>query len=153
MTTGYNIACALHPGLVSIPFYAIPISLSIIHKIFYLLVLIRMSNLYGVRDCQGNNIEAPVRMNELLIQGWGGTVGGEGRPLTAPRTVLGGPNIPPWTVRGDQVFCRGRSRGTNFGGDRLSRDRSTQLLLTRPLSIQRPVKLSWSNWPTHDAWY
>ena len=38
MTTGYNIACALHPSLVSIPFYAIPISLSIIHRIFYLLV-------------------------------------------------------------------------------------------------------------------
>ena len=34
MTTGYNIACALHPSLVSIPFYAIPISLSIIHRIF-----------------------------------------------------------------------------------------------------------------------
>ena len=40
MTTGYNIACALHPSLVSIPFYAIPISLSIIHRIFYLLVYI-----------------------------------------------------------------------------------------------------------------
>ena len=38
MTTGYNIACALLPSLVSIPFYAIPISLSIIHRIFYLLV-------------------------------------------------------------------------------------------------------------------
>ena len=38
MTTGYNIACALHPGLVSIPLYAIPISLSIIHRIFYLLI-------------------------------------------------------------------------------------------------------------------
>ena len=38
MTTGYNIACALHLSLVSIPFYAIPISLSIIHRIFYLLV-------------------------------------------------------------------------------------------------------------------
>ena len=34
MTTGYNIACALHPSLVSISFYAIPISLSIIHRIF-----------------------------------------------------------------------------------------------------------------------
>ena len=94
-----------------------------------------MSNLYGVRDCQGNNIEAPVRMNELLIQGWGGggggggggTVGGEGGPLTAPRTVLGGPNIPPCTVRGDRVFCRGRSGGTNFGGDRLSRDSTTPI--------------------------
>ena len=68
-----------------------------------------MNSLYGVRDC---HIEAPVRMNELLIQGWGGTVGGEGGPLTAPRTV-----------RGDQVSCRGRSGGTNFGGDQLSRDR------------------------------
>ena len=38
MTTGYNIACALLPSLVSVPFYAIPISLSIIHRIFYLLV-------------------------------------------------------------------------------------------------------------------
>ena len=38
MTTGYNIACALLPSLVSIPFYAIPISLSIIHRNFYLLV-------------------------------------------------------------------------------------------------------------------
>ena len=87
-----------------------------------------MSNLYEVRVFQGNNIEAPVRMNELLIQGLGGgggTVGGEGGPLTAPRTVLGGPNVPPWTVRGDRVFCRGRSGGTNFGGDRLSRDMRT----------------------------
>ena len=38
MTTGYNIACALHPSLVSIPFYAIPISLSTIYRNFYLLV-------------------------------------------------------------------------------------------------------------------
>jgi len=38
MTTGYNIACVMHPSLVSIPFYAIPISLPIIHRIFYLLV-------------------------------------------------------------------------------------------------------------------
>ena len=28
MTTGYNIACTLHSSLVSVPFYAIPISLS-----------------------------------------------------------------------------------------------------------------------------
>ena len=38
VAAGYNIACALLPSLVSIPFYAIPISLSIIHRIFYLLV-------------------------------------------------------------------------------------------------------------------
>ena len=95
-----------------------------------------MNNLYGVRDCQGNNIEAPVRMNELLIQGWGGTVGGEGGPLTAPRTVLGGPNIPPWTVRGDQVFCRGRSGGTNFGGDRLSRDSTTAQYMAQIQSLE-----------------
>ena len=77
-------------------------------------ILIRMSNLYGERHCQGNNIEAPVRMNELSIQGWG-TVGGEGGPLAAPRMVLGGTNIPPWTVRGDQFWGGGGGGGgTNY---------------------------------------
>ena len=39
--------------------------------------------------------------------GGGGTVGGEGGLLTAPWTILGGPSILPWTVRGDQIVpCR-----------------------------------------------
>ena len=74
-----------------------------------------MSNLYGVRGCQGNNIEAPVRMNELLIQGWGGPSVAKGDHLRR--------HGRSW---GDQIFHRGRSGGTNFGGDRLSRDRSTR---------------------------
>ena len=49
MTTGYNILCTLHPSLVSIPFYAIPIPLSIIHRIFYLLVIIAMLQFSGNR--------------------------------------------------------------------------------------------------------
>ena len=31
--------------------------------------------------------------------------------------VLGGPYFPPWMVRGDQVFCRGRSGGPILGGN------------------------------------
>ena len=50
-----------------------------------------MSSLYGVRDC---HIEAPVRMNELLIQGWGG----------------GGPSV----ARGDHLRRHGRSGGTKY---------------------------------------
>ena len=47
---------------------------------------------------------------------WGGTVGGEGGPLTAPRTVLGGPNIPPWTVRGDKYSAVDGPGGPILGG-------------------------------------
>ena len=71
-------------------------------------ILIRMSNFYGVRDCQGDNIEAPVRMNELLIQGWG-TVGGK---------------------RGTTYGATDGPRGTKYSavdgpGDQLSRDSAT----------------------------
>jgi len=72
MTTGYNIVCTLHPSLVSIPFYAIPISLSMIHRIFYLLV----SSLFFCCFQQGcwhySHIEQPSRKllweMKLLLQ-------------------------------------------------------------------------------------
>ena len=40
----------------------------------------------------------------------------QGGPSAAPYMVLGGPYFLPWLVRGDQVFCRVRSGGTDFGG-------------------------------------
>ena len=55
-----------------------------------------------------------------------GTVSGKGGPSAAPYMVLGGPYFLPWLVRGDQVFCRGRSGGTDFGGDQLLYDRFTE---------------------------
>ena len=75
-----------------------------------------MSSLYGVRDC---HIEAPVRMNELLIQGWGG----------------------PSVARGDHLRRHGRSGGTNFGGDQLSRDSPTYELQEESLLFHSAVDI------------
>ena len=63
-----------------------------------------------------------------------GTVSGKGGPSAAPYMVLGGPYFLPWLVRGtkfsavDEVFCRGRSGGTDFGGDQLSYDSAAAIL-------------------------
>ena len=55
----------------------------------------------------------------------GGTVRGKGGPPIVPQTVPGGPFTVPWMVRGDHLFCHGRSGGTDFGGDHLRCDTSS----------------------------
>ena len=70
MTTGYNIACALLPSPVSIPFYAIPISLSIIHRIFYLLV----NTCIDLFVIKFNGVSAIVRVSSRKLYQGGSSV-------------------------------------------------------------------------------
>ena len=67
MTTGYNIACALLPSLVSIPFYAIPISLSIIHRIFYLLVYMQL-NIEGQSHHAASMVSVNINSGKTQLQ-------------------------------------------------------------------------------------
>ena len=54
----------------------------------------------------------------------GGPSAARGGPPIVPQMVPGGPFTVPWTVRGDHLFCHGRSGGTDFGGDHLRCDRT-----------------------------
>ena len=78
MTTGYNIACALLLSLVSIPFYAIPLSLSIIHRIFLITSLLAFFAAFSkdvdttvilsshLESCYGKEASTTVYMHILL---------------------------------------------------------------------------------------
>ena len=50
--------------------------------------------------------------------------------------VLEGPYFLPWLVRGDQVFCRGRSGGTDFGGTNY---RMTGTVVDRPITGRKRI--------------
>ena len=54
--------------------------------------------------------------------------------------VLGGPYFPPWIVRGDQVFCRGRSGATDFGGEQLSYDRARSASVNEIAGLRKKKK-------------
>ena len=69
----------------------------------------------------------------------------KGGPSAAPFMVLGRPYFLPWLVRGDQGFCRGRSGGTDFGGDQLSYDMPTLSYVLQ--GVQRAQACSGSNKP------
>ena len=76
-----------------------------------------------------------MQYNENTGAAKAGTVSGKGGPSAAPYMVLGGPYFVPWLVRGDQVSCRGRSRGTDFGGDQLSYDSAVVCVKTEGAAI------------------